>query len=150
MAENIGYLAQAIGALLVASSDVTAIAGSRIYCPKAPQKTDWPCVVYRDVSSVRDELLAYPGTSGLVFGRVRVFCAGKDNNYAEQKVLDRAVRTALRGYQGTVISNSQTSPVQTVEIQGIFCQTTSGVDEWDDKTGIGSIMSDYGVWYRDS
>jgi len=144
---------QAFGKILTTNAGIIALCpAARIFWPKAPQSQQtWPCVVYRTVSPViRDPLLSPSGYSGLVRTRFRVFSSMKtESGFTQAKKLDAAVRRALINpvFVGTVVDDT-VSPVEAVEIQGIFAHDNiSGLDQWDEKTQIASVYSDYDVWH---
>lgn len=120
----------------------------RLYCPLAPQTCGYPNIVYRRVApTLRDELMSSPATSGLVRSRMRVFSSMKTRaGYAVAKRLNTQVRLAVLGYQGLVFDET-VSPVEAVEIQGIFPHEVADVDAFDEKTEVLSVISDFDVWH---
>lgn len=145
----LGFPEQAVGKILADAAGVAAIAADRIYSPVAKQDTEFPCIVFRVIPpSVRDELFEAPGSSGLVRTRFRVFASMKTiSGYGVSKRLFRACREALRGYAGVIVTDGTTSPIESIEIQGIFCHTTNGIDDYDDKTDVQSVFGDFDVWH---
>jgi hypothetical protein len=146
---------EALGKLIEDSPGVSSIIGvaeeANLYCPLAPQDVQYPNVVFRMVPpTLREPLMTPSGfTEGLVRtrSRVRVFSSMKTRaGYAVAKRLNQAVRKALNGFQGIVI-NDTVSPIESVEIQGIFPHTTQDIDEFDEKTEVMSIISDFDVWH---
>ena len=82
--------------LLLATSGVTALAGTRINWGSHPQGQPLPGVVLTVIDD--GEGLTYLGPDGLSQGRVQVDCYGL--TYRDAKGLARAVRAALDGYKG--------------------------------------------------
>lgn len=146
---------EAIGKLIEVHSGVAAIIGegdeSKLYSPFAPQEVRYPNVVFRAVPpTLREPLMTPSGfTEGLVRtrSRFRVFSSMKTRaGKAVAKRLNKEVRKALLGFQGLVVSDT-VSPVEVVEIQGIFPHTTEDVDQFDEKTDVMSVISDFDVWH---
>lgn len=144
---------QAFGKLLTTNAGVLSLLpggnADNIFAPVAPQSQQtWPVVVYRTVPPVvRDPILTPSGYSGLVRTRFRVFSSYKTRaGYAIAKKLNDKCRLALLGFQGIVVDDT-VSPVEQVEIQGIFAHTTFNVDDFDTKTEIVTVFSDYDVWH---
>lgn len=83
-------------ALLLASSGLTALVGTRINFGTHPQGSAFPAVVLNTVSDVEDYHMN--GHGGLSDGRVQVdVYAG---TYAAAKIAARAARSALHFYRG--------------------------------------------------
>lgn len=154
---------QAFGKLLTAASGITATLppdwsnalvrslcpAAQVFAPLAPQSQQtWPVIVYRTVPpQLRDPMLGPTAYNGQVRTRFRVFVSGQTmSSYALVKRLNGAVQKALLGFQGT-IEDVTVSPVDAVEIQGIFAHTTFNVDDYDEKTKVLSVISDYDVWH---
>jgi len=82
---------EAIRALLLASSGVTALVGTRVNFGAHPQGQDYPAIVLNTISDIEDHHMN--GAGGLSQGRVQVdVYAG---TYGAAKVASRAVKTAL-------------------------------------------------------
>ena len=88
----------AMVAILNADGPVTGYTGSRIFIGKAPQSAQLPYIVITDLQS--DELETMDATFGLRFVDYDVDC--KAASSTESDGLAEAVRTALRGYTGTI------------------------------------------------
>lgn len=141
---------QAFGKLITTNAAVIALCpAAQIFAPVAPQsQKTWPVVVYRTVPPViRDPVLGPSGYTGLVRTRIRVFCSGKgQSSYGIVKRLNKAVQKALLGFQGFV-EDDTVSPVEAVEVQGIFAHSTFNVDDYDTKADVLTVFSDYDIWH---
>jgi hypothetical protein len=73
------------------SSEVTAIAGTRIYPLRLPRNADLPAVVYYIPST--DSVNSLTGDSGVDNNSVQIFCWAKD--YKTAHILAAAVRGSL-------------------------------------------------------
>lgn len=154
---------QAFGKLLTGVSGITATMpvdwsnalvrslcpAAQVFAPVAPQsQTIWPVIVYRTTPPVlRDPVLGPSGYTGLVRTRFRVFVScKKQSSYAIVKRLNKAAQKALLGFQGTVLDDT-VSPIEAVEIQGIFAHSTFNVDDYDAKADVLTVFGDYDVWH---
>jgi hypothetical protein len=141
---------QAFGKLIMTNAAVLLqCPAARVFAPAAPQSQQtWPCVAYRTVPPVvRDPVLGPSGYTGLVRTRLRVFVSGKGlKSYGIVKRLNKAVQKALLGFQG-LVEDDTVSPVEAVEIQGIFAHSTFNVDDYDQKADVVTVFSDYDVWH---
>lgn len=106
----------ALKQILDDDADVSAIVANRIHVPMLPQKVQYPAVAFRTMKETDDYTLDGDFTSTVM---VRVFSTAIGvSNYALAKSLDRAIRSVLRGFLGTVSDDA--SPESIIEIQGIF------------------------------
>lgn len=141
---------QAFGKLITTNAAVIALCpAAQIFAPVAPQsQKTWPVIVYRAVPpQVRDPVLGPSGYTGLVRTRIRVFCSGKgQSSYGIVKRLNKAVQKALLGFQG-IVEDDTVSPVEAVDIQGIFAHPTFNVDDYDTKADVLTVFSDYDIWH---
>jgi hypothetical protein len=87
---------EAFRALLLASGEVTALAGTRVNWGAHPQGHALPGIVLNVVSDAEGHTLQ--GPDGLSEGRVQVDCYAL--TYREAKLLARAARAALDGASG--------------------------------------------------
>lgn len=145
----------AIGNLLTTDARILALVdAANIYWPMAPTDLPniFPCLVYRTVPPVLRDPILDPisgGYTGLVRTRFRVFASMKTRaGFTTARRIDAAVNKALLGFQGIVIDDT-VSPVEQLEIQGIFAHQTSNQPEYDDRTQLASIFSDFDVWHEE-
>jgi len=146
-------VAQAIFKILSTNAALIAIVDDRIYPGKLPQDVGghyaYPAIVFRRIERSSLPILnngepgESRGSSGLQQNRWRFFSIGLEPTYSKQSILDDAIRLCLEGFQGTV-TDETVSPVESIEIQGIFPLTS--VDFNDDKTATFQVISDYDVW----
>ena len=87
---------EAIRALLLADSGVSGLAGSRVNFGTHPQGEPFPAIVLNTVSDADDYTLQ--GPSGATQARIQADCYA--TTYGGAKLLSRAVRSLLSGYQG--------------------------------------------------
>lgn len=85
-----------IRAVLLASSGITALAGTRVDFGSNPQGSAFPRVVLWTIDN--GDGLNIDGPDGFFEGRVQVDCYG--TTYSAAKSLSRAVITSLNGYAG--------------------------------------------------
>lgn len=85
-----------IRALLLNDSGVSSLAGSRVNFGTHPQGQPFPAIVLNTISDADDYTLQ--GPSGITEARIQVDCYG--GTYGAAKLLSRAVRSLLGGYQG--------------------------------------------------
>lgn len=83
-------------ALLLASSGITALCGTRIDFGENAQGAAYPRISLFTISDNENHTMR--GPDGLSVGRVQVDCYGL--TYAAAKQLSRAVRAVLDGYSG--------------------------------------------------
>jgi hypothetical protein len=146
-------VAQALFKILSTNTTLIALVGDRIYPGKLPQDVGggytYPAIVFRRVERSSLPILnpgepgESRGSSGLQENRWRFFSIGLEPTYSVQARLDEAIRLCLEGFQG-VVTDETISPVESIEIQGIFPLTS--VDFNDDKTATFQVISDYDVW----
>lgn len=77
--------------VLVASPDVAALVGPRIYWKTPPREPTFPAVVYQTISRTQD------GTTGIARQRIQYSCMAR--SALEAATLADAVRCALHGYR---------------------------------------------------
>ncbi|MGP3699193.1 DUF3168 domain-containing protein [Rhodobacter sp. NSM] len=87
---------EALRALLLASSGVTALAGTRVNFGSHSQGAGFPYVVLNTISD--REGLTISGPDGMQQARVQIDCYAK--TYMAAKQLSRAVRAVLHGHSG--------------------------------------------------
>lgn len=147
-------VAQALFKLLSTNAALIALVDDRIYPGKLPQdlgrdRYQYPAIVFRRVERLSLPILdagstGQPrGSSGLQQSRWRFFSVGLEPTYSVQAQLDEVIRLCLDGFQGVVIDDT-VSPVESIEIQGIFPLTSTDFN--DDKTATFQVISDYDVW----
>lgn len=134
---------QAIFNLLKSNAAVAAFVGARIYPVVMPQNiAAFPALVYRVVTFEDEEILESPGQSTFATWRIRVISVGKgEDSYPQVKRLDRAVRTALQGFVGTVTDDISH---ESIVIQCIFTDTIFDL-AYDDKTETQQTATDFDV-----
>lgn len=138
------YAHEAIRLRLLANSEVTAIT-DRIYMGFLSQSVEYPAASYRffDAETMKvlepfmtvhpfNQLFRFYSVSNLASG-------GADQAFA----LDLAILRSLDGFSGT-ITDATVSPVETVDIKGIFHQRT--VNDYDDKSQTYTFITDYLVF----
>lgn len=87
---------EALRALLVGATSVTALVGTRINWGAHPQGDPWPGLVLNLVSGA--DGMTMQGPDHLNMGRVQIDCYA--DSYGEAKTVSRAVIDALNGYRG--------------------------------------------------
>ena len=87
---------EAVRALLLATSAITDVTGTRINFGVHPQGDPLPAIVLNVVSDLQGRVLS--GADGLSDAQVQVDCYAAD--YGTAKGLQRSVRAALAGYAG--------------------------------------------------
>lgn len=88
----------AIYTLLLASADVSALAGTRIFNRRAPQKPQSPFLIFYRVDDV--PWRSIDGASGVTQHRITIDAYSTDA--AEAMALARAARLAVNDYSGVV------------------------------------------------
>ncbi|ABN78420.1 DUF3168 domain-containing protein [Cereibacter sphaeroides] len=109
---------QALRALLLASSGVTALTEKRVNFGSHPQGAGFPYVVLNTISD--REGLTVNGPDGLQQARVQIDCFAE--TYMAAKQLSRAVRAVLHGHSGG-------------GFQGVFLDGARDLREPGDDTG---------------
>ena len=122
----------AVRAILIADETVLGLVSSRIYPMKLPQGPTMPAITYSRISGPRIETMA--GPSGMAFPRVQVDSWA--STYAGVKALADAVRKALDGYRGTIVSIR----VGGIIMDGELDLYEPGVEEY-------RVTQDYIVWH---
>lgn len=89
---------EALRAKLLAAAAISAIVANRVDWGLRPQGDPLPGMELFKVTGLPDMIMS--GPSGLVFSRVQVNCWGRD--FADAKLLRRAVDKELLGFRGTV------------------------------------------------
>ena len=89
---------EAVFLVLISSLQVTSLVSERIYPKVIPQNTNFPAVVYSQISGVRQHTLE--NTDKMVPSRWQFTCVAE--TYTELRGLSDAVKTALNNYVGTV------------------------------------------------
>ena len=128
---------EALRALLLSGSDLTAQVGTRVHCVRSPQAAALPRVVLYRISGERD--MHMQGPSGLVASRVQVDCIGA--SYGSAKAVARAVETVLSGYSGTFSG---------IWFQGVFL--ISERDDYEDGDTPDKLFRtslDFNIWHKD-
>jgi hypothetical protein len=87
---------QEFRSILLASSGVTALVGTRVNFGTHPQGQPYPALVLNVISDAEDYHMN--GPNGLFQGRVQVDCYGL--TYGAAKAASRAVRALLHCYRG--------------------------------------------------
>lgn len=106
---------------LAASADVKAIVGNRIYPNKSPQDPKAPCIVYIQISGVRDS--TQDGLSGFMTSRIQFDCLASTALVAED--LARKVAAAFCSVVRTIGTDDP------VDVHGCFADDQ--VDGWADE-----------------
>lgn len=141
-------IGQALGLILSGSGAVNAFVNGRIYEPVLPQKvaagsTQYPAIAYRQNDDEHVDLLHSP-MSALTKTEYVIFSVSKGpGNLSEARRLNQAIRDLLEGFQGTV-TDGTVSPVETLEVQGIFPGTSR--DAYDDQTQTHQVITQYEIW----
>lgn len=97
---------------LLADAGVAALVGDRIEPGMFSPGLALPAIKYLDWSTTRQQ--THDGPSGAAVGRVQLDCWAAD--YKTAKLVARAVRLALDGYQGIFGSGADAVPVGYVRI----------------------------------
>ncbi len=145
-------VAQALYKLISTAPGVLAVTSvDNVYPGKLPQDVrDKAIVLRRKPMGERihrlnpDESTQATGGSGLQKSFWYVFSVGLEPLYDTQAKMDKAVERAIDGFQGVVV-NATVSPIEQIEIQGIF-HTGITDDFYDDKTQTFQVVSVYEVW----
>tara|TARA_Y100000310_G_scaffold239557_1_gene243183 strand:- start:1870 stop:2286 length:417 start_codon:yes stop_codon:yes gene_type:complete len=109
------YIEDAIYEHLVEAAAISAVVGSRVYPNLLPNGTTYPALMYRPISSNRDQT-HNAETGSFVKSRWEFNCYGA--SYTEATTLARAVRAELESYQGDLGANGKTYAVDNIEIDG--------------------------------
>jgi hypothetical protein len=131
---------QALGLGLSAHVGVVAIAGSRLYGGKLPQKLDGPAVVYKldkttDMPTLRNASI----TVESIFN-IGCVASGSDA-WMTAALLAHQVKLCLSGFHGTISDNA--SPESLIVIKGIF--RMNEMDYFDDPTGTHWVVSQWQI-----
>lgn len=132
---------EAVNALLLATSTVTALVGSgtaaRIYPLVIPQDAARPAIAYQKISSPKT--MSHSGTSNLARSRFQFTMQAA--TYTSAKALAAAVRTALIGYRGTVSG---------VRIDGILIEDDNDGDiEIQPNEVLPYVRLDAAIWHSE-
>ncbi len=136
---------EALRLRLIADTAVSALISSRIFAGVLKQGVAYPAVAYRQIGADSVERLEERGHSGLANFRYRFFSTTNlaSGGYDTAKDVAEAIRLSLQGFSGT-ITDSSVSPIETINIEGIFHRFT--LDGYDDSTQTYQVISDYDVW----
>jgi len=132
---------EAVNALLLATSTVTALVGSgssaRIFPLVIPQNAARPAIAYQKISSPKT--MSHSGSSNLARSRFQfTFQAA---TYTSAKALAAAVRNALIGYRGTVSG---------VRIDGILIEDDNDGDiEIQSNEVLPYVRLDAAIWHSE-
>lgn len=142
------FVHEALRLRLIADTDVAAIS-TRFYPGFLTQDVTYPAVAYRLVSKDTPTRLDTRGHCGLAQFRLRFYSTTDKahGGYDSAKNLDDAIRLCLQGFAGT-ITDATVSPVETLDIEGIFHDNT--VDGYEDQTQTYQVISDYLVWAEET
>lgn len=136
---------EALAQLLNGNAALNARIDGRSYPGILPQNVDYPAVAFRTVGRESIMTLA-DGRSELVKKTIRCFSADKGpGNYESPKLVDDLLTKAIEGFAGTVI-NATVSPVESMEIQGIFALPGAAADGYDDRTQTDQVISEFEIW----
>lgn len=121
----------ALVARLLATTGVTALVGSRIDPLLVPERTTYPCVIYRQVD--RATVSAFGDDVGLTQTVVEVesFAA----TFTAARALASQVQTALQRWRGTAGG---------VTVQAVMFEQE--LPDYDPDTRVHSIRQDFRVW----
>ncbi len=130
---------------LINDAAVSTLIGTRIFAGVLKQGVTYPAVAYRQIGADSIERLEERGHSGLAQYRYRFFSTTTlaNGGYDTAKDVAEAIRLCIQGFSG-VITDSSVSPIETLNIQGVFHRFT--LDGYDDSTQTYQVISDYEVW----
>jgi len=129
---------EAIYAHLIADSGVSALVSTRIYPLMIPQDIALPAIAYQRISGPRQT--AHDGPIEIAAGRFQITCQG--TSYGSAKDVANAVRQALDGYAGPVVSGAES-----VTVEGSFLK-----NEWDGYEFAGEtrvVRLDFMIYYQE-
>lgn len=133
------HLDQAIHALLVADSAVTAIVGTRIYPIRAPDNAVLPMLTYQRVSNVKEHYVSRE-TATFTDTIFQIDCWVKQSDtIGVLRNLATAVRTVLDDYRGITSG---------IDIQGILSDNEFD-QPWDDELKIFGVTQRYRIFHRE-
>lgn len=138
------FVHEALKLRLIADPGVLALVSERIYPATTPQKTLQPTVYYRTLNEDSDFIFDSPGYSGLGLYQIRYSAAANGlGSFSTAQEVRQAIRQCLEGFQG-LITDTESSPDETLDIKGIFL---AGTDEfYHDPTQTHHAMVDFQVW----
>ena len=122
-----------IFAYLSSQSNITTIAGSRIYGQVLPQDATLPAVVFNNIASVPLDMLN--GKPVMDRTRIQVDCYARNSHDA--KLLAKAIRDSLESYVG---------PLGSLTARCIRC-IEYGVDDFDDVPNDFRVTSEFEIWH---
>lgn len=128
---------EAIQAHLLATPNVAALVGVRVYPVKMPQRPTYPAVVYNRISGPREH--SQDGSSGLAHPRFQLDCFAA--TYAGAKDLASKVRLALDGFRGSM------GGVSGVDVNAVFIEDDR--DDYDDDIHVYWVSLDAVVWHNE-
>jgi hypothetical protein len=128
--------------LILADSNVTAIAASRVFPNVLPQRATFPAIAYSQITSQRTSVMGVD--TGTVQSTWQVDAYAQ--NYADARKLASAVRKALQRKAGTFPSGSPPAIAQRL-IQAIFVEADT--DLFEDETQLHRVSTDYVIWYQE-
>lgn len=131
-----------VRSLIVASSDVTDLVSERVFPGIVPQRTQFPCVVYTQISSERVSVMGEDTGTVMATWQIDHYAT----TYAVARQLASAVRKALQRQRGT-FPDDEDPPIVPRLIQGIFVQADT--DLFEDETQLHRVSTDYIVWYQE-
>lgn len=126
---------EALYSLVTTDTAVAALISTRFTPIEVPQKSSLPAASYQVITTPRE--YDQDGPAGFASPRIQITITGQ--TYAEAKSVGNAIRSAINGYRGTVLS---------VVIFGIFLE-----NEYDGssnlETGFSTLRQDYRVNWRE-
>jgi hypothetical protein len=140
---------QAIYQILKNDTGVTDFVDGRIFAGIWKQEvTTYPGIVYRPpADGGRREVRTLPGGCTLVEQRMQVFSAAK--KYGPAAELDYAVTQALGEFRNTV-TNTELSPEEALDIQGIYLDAPAHGHSFEDKSQVHQFLSEFLCFYIDT
>ena len=125
---------EALRALLLADSDLTALVEERVYPQQTPELGKLPAISYFRVSTPREYTYDAPASETLAHPRFQFDC--KANDYPTARETAAALYSALSGYAGTI---------DDVTIQACFERDSR--DEYDQDSKIWMVQKDFEVFH---
>lgn len=135
---------EALRRLLLASAEMTALVGTRIYPIRAPQTAPKPYVTFNEISADHQEHMR--GSSGCVSCRVQFDIIAE--TYAAVKAIGDRMRLTLQGYSGTVAHEGDSCKIQSISLAGDYDGNeppTPGTDQ-----GPYRIIQDYKIGHAET
>jgi hypothetical protein len=129
----------ALRALILDSSAVAAIAGTRVFPGVIPQRSTFPAVAYSQITAQRTSVMG--SDTGTVRATWQVDCYAI--TYADARRLASEVRKSLERKAGSFGS----SVIAARTIQAIFVEADT--DLFEDETQLHRVSTDYVIWYQE-